>query len=102
MSASKSPAQPAILLTIITENVLTDSIVKLLKQEGVTGYTLAQVQGDGSHGRRMGDMPGYNTNIEIKTIVSSETSDVILTALKDHKGNHALIAYRHPVEALLD
>ena len=102
MSSSNSPVQSATLLTIITETALKDSVVKLLEREGVTGYTLSQAQGDGSHGRRMGDIPGYNTNIEIKTIVSSEISDTILTVLKEHKGTHALIAYRHTVEALLD
>jgi hypothetical protein len=60
------------------------------------------VQGEGSHGQRMGDMAGYNTNIEIKTIVSKDVSDSILRSIKDYKGKHALIAFRQNVETLVD
>lgn len=99
MSNSASPVEPAVLITIIAETVLKDRIVKLLKSHDVSGYTISQVQGEGGHGRRLGDMAGYNTNIEIKTIVSLEASDAILSALKENQGGHALIAYRHNVEA---
>ena len=99
MSNSASPVQPAVLITIIGETVLKDRIVKLLKSHDVTGYTINQVQGEGGHGRRLGDMAGYNTNIEIKTIVPLEASDAIFWALKEEQGAHALIAYRHNVEA---
>jgi hypothetical protein len=48
----------------------------------------------------MGDIAGYNTNIEIKTIVSLEASDDILRALAENRNGHALIAFRHEIEAL--
>jgi hypothetical protein len=99
MSDSATPVQPAVLITIIGETVLRDRIVKLLKSHSVTGYTISQVQGEGGHGRRLSDLAGYNTNIEIKTVVSPEVSDAILAALKDEQGKHALIAFRHHVEA---
>ncbi|MCP2732320.1 P-II family nitrogen regulator, partial [Limnofasciculus baicalensis] len=78
MSTESTPIKPAILITIIGESVLRDRLVKLLKSNGVTGYTITEAQGEGGHGRRMGDIAGYNTNIEIKTIVSLEVSDQIL------------------------
>ncbi|GAA6619557.1 P-II family nitrogen regulator [Scytonema sp. NUACC26] len=99
MSNLVSPLQPAVLITIIGETVLKDRIVKLLKNHSVSGYTISQVQGEGGHGRRLSDLPGYNTNIEIKTIVSLEVSDAILSALKEEQGKHALIAFRHSIEA---
>jgi hypothetical protein len=95
-----TPIKPAVLITIIGETVLKDRIVQLLKSHSVTGYTVNQVQGEGGHGRRLGDMAGYNTNIEIKTIVSPELSETIFFALKDYQGKHALIAFRQNVEAL--
>jgi len=58
------------------------------------------VQGEGGHGKCLGDMVGYKTNIEIKTIVSPEISDTIFLALKKYQGKHALIACRQKVEAL--
>jgi hypothetical protein len=102
MSLEAAPVQPAILLTIIAETVLKDAIVKLFKSNNVSGYTINQVQGEGSHGQRMGDMAGYNTNIEIKTLVSKDVSDSIFRSIKDYQGKHALIAFRQNVETLVD
>lgn len=99
MSNSGIPVEPAVLITIIGETVLKDRIVKLLKSHDVSGYTINQVQGEGGHGRRLSDLAGYNTNIEIKTVVSLEASDAIFLALKQEQGNHALIAFRHNIEA---
>lgn len=59
-------------------------------------------KGAGSHGRRMGDIAGYNTNIEIKTIVSSGLSDQLLEELKPFQETHALIVFRQTVEGLFD
>lgn len=100
MSHEADLVKPAVLLTIIGETVLKDAIVKLLKSYNVNDYTITQVQGEGSHGRRMGDMAGYNTNIEIKTILSLEVSNDILQSIKDYQGKQALIAFRSYVETL--
>ncbi|HEY9809616.1 MAG TPA: hypothetical protein V6D13_09755 [Halomicronema sp.] len=102
MPPEKSPVQPAVLLTIIAETVLKDAIINLFKSNNVSGYTINQVQGEGSHGKRLGDIAGYNTNIEIKTIVSIEVSDSIFWSIKDYQGEHALIAFRQNVEALIN
>jgi len=47
-------------------------------------------------------MAGHNTNIEIKTIATLETSDQLLEDLKPFQSNHALIAFRQSVEELFD
>lgn len=91
-----------ILVTIICEAVLQERLIKLLMTLGVSGYTIAPAQGAGSHGRRMGDMAGYNTNIEVKTIVTPELSKQLLEEVKDFAKNHALIAFRQNVEGLFD
>ncbi len=100
MSLEADLVKPAVLLTIIGETVLKEAIVNLLKSYGVNGYTITQVQGEGSHGRRMGDMAGYNTNIEIKTILSIEVSNDILRSIKDYQGKQAVIAFRSNIETL--
>jgi len=92
----------AVLVTIVCEAVLQDRLVKLLKKLDASGYTITQAQGAGSHGRRMGDIAGYNTNIEVKTIVTAEISDQLLEELKQFQATHALIAYRQKVEGLFD
>lgn len=91
-----------VLVTIIGEAVLQDRLITVLTKLGVSGYTIIPAQGAGSHGRRMGDMAGYNTNIEIKTIVASEASDQLLEDLKPLQSKHALIAFRQSVEGLFD
>ena len=88
------------LVTIVSETVLQDRLIKLLTTLGVSGYTIVPVQGAGSHGRRTGDMAGYNTNIEVKTIVTSEVSDKLLEELKHFPKTYALIAFRQNVEGL--
>ncbi|HEY9596210.1 MAG TPA: hypothetical protein V6D33_00890 [Cyanophyceae cyanobacterium] len=100
MSSDVNSITPAVLITIIGESVLRDRIVKVLKSKGVTGYTLYEVQGEGGHGRRLGDISGYNTNIEIRTLVEPEISDEVLHAIGEMRNGHALIAFRQTVETL--
>lgn len=97
-----SSLNQGILVTIICEAVLQDRLIKLLQTSNVSGYTIIPAQGAGGHGRRMGDMAGYNTNIEVKTIVADETSTQLLEDLKEFPKNHALIAFRQKVEGLFD
>jgi hypothetical protein len=99
MSAS---LDQGILVTIIGEAVLQDRLIHLLTKLGVSGYTIIPAQGAGSHGKRMGDVAGYNTNIEVKTIVTLETSDHLLKDLKSFQATHALIAFRQTIEGLFD
>jgi nitrogen regulatory protein PII len=100
MPSSSLPIESAVLVVIIGETVLQERITKLLQELGVTGYTLSQAQGAGRHGSRQGDMVGYNTNIEIKTVVSLAVSEAIFSGLAEYQSNRALIAFRQNVEAL--
>ncbi|MBD2103554.1 P-II family nitrogen regulator [Leptolyngbya sp. FACHB-261] len=100
MQPESTPIKPAVLITIIGETVLQDRLVRLLESQGATGYTISAAQGAGRHGSRMGDIAGYNTNVEIKTVVSLEVSDDILLALVPYLESHALIAFRQSVEVL--
>ncbi len=90
------------LVTIIGEAVLQDRLIHLLTQLEVSGYTIVPAKGAGSHGRRMGDIAGYNTNIELKTIVSADFSERLLEELKPFQETHALIVFRQTVEGLFD
>ena len=90
------------VVTIICEAVLQERLIKLLQGLTVSGYTIIPAQGAGSHGKRMGDMAGYNTNIEVKTIVTPAISDKLLEKLKQFQASHALIAFRQKVEGLFD
>ena len=93
-----STKKAAVLVIIIGETFLQERIIKLLLDLGVTGYTLSQAQGAGYHGNRQGDMVGYNTNIEVKTIVSESVSKSIFSGLKEYQASHALIVFKTLVE----
>ena len=99
-SSSQGTLFQGTLVTIIGEAVLQDRLVNLLTQLEVSGYTLVPAKGAGSHGRRMGDIAGYNTNIEVKTVVTSEVSDQLFEALRPLQETYALIAFRQTVEGL--
>ncbi|MBD2112601.1 MULTISPECIES: P-II family nitrogen regulator [Cyanophyceae] len=90
------------LVTIIGEAVLQNRLISLLTELKVSGYTLVPAQGAGSHGRRMGDIAGYNTNIELKTLVTADISDQLFEALKPFQETHALVVFRQTVEGLFD
>jgi nitrogen regulatory protein P-II 2 len=68
-------------VTIITENLLKDRVLDLIRSHGVTGFTLTQVEGEGSRGVLASDWEGRN--IKVETIVDAQKGDAILDALAD-------------------
>lgn len=90
------------LVTIICESVLQDRLVHLLKTLEISGYTLQEARGSGGHGRRMGDIAGFLTNIELKVLVPLDLSEELFEHLQEYRSGHALIAFRQEVDALMD
>ncbi len=97
-----SSINQGILVTIICEAVLQHRLIHLLEALGASGYTIIPALGAGTHGQRMGDLAGFNTNIQVKTIVTSAISDQLLEELKPLRTSHALIAFRQQVEGLFE
>lgn len=94
--------EPAVLLTVVCEVVLKDPIVGLLKNLKVKGYTMRPVSGEDKLGQPMQWREGEATHVEIAAVMTKEVSDVVLHALKTHRGDHTILMYRQNVEALLD
>lgn len=101
-----SLVEPAYLVTVISESVLKDSLIRLLKNLKVKSYTVSEIQGEGRYMRRSAEPEASSsfveTSIEVRAIVSQELSNVILYALKEQQRDFAIFAYRQPVEALID
>ncbi|WP_416667532.1 P-II family nitrogen regulator [Egbenema bharatensis] len=101
-----SLVEPAYLVTVISESVLKDSLIMLLKDLKVRSYTVSEVQGEGRYMRRSADPETSSsfveTGLEIRAIVSQELSQVILHVLKEQQTDFAIFAYRQPIEALID
>lgn len=113
-----SLVEPGMLVTIVAEAVLKDSLITLLKNLKVRGYTVSSVQGESRYPRLVEAAPevtsetaaetttetkveiSVETSIEIRAVVSQETSNVILYALKEQQHQFAIVAYRQPIEML--
>ena len=78
------------VVTIVVEAVLADPIVRLVKDAGASGYTILDARGEGSRGRRIGEIPGENVRIEV--IVGSEVADKIVSQLTERYFPHYAIA----------
>lgn len=86
--------KPAILqkLSLIAERVLRDDLLKLLRKHGASGWTITQVEGEGSRGVRATEWEGRN--VQIDTLVSKEIADAIMEEVSaKYFEDWAVIAY---------
>lgn len=119
-----SLTQPAVLVTILTEAVLRDSIEKLLRSLKVFGYSVSETPGAVKRIQQFGQLATVQTEttqtdtieantetqvesytatgVEIRAVVSPELSNVILIALKEQQRQFAVVVYRQKVEALIE
>ncbi len=87
------------LVTIISERILRDELVELIKKNGGTGYTISDVGGEGSRGTRVSDFEGKNVKIE--AVVSREVGNKIIDQVAEHYfENYAVIVYANPVKVV--
>jgi nitrogen regulatory protein P-II 2 len=87
------------LVTIIAEHLLRDALTTDLKQLGARGYSVGEVEGEGTRGVHAQDWQGRNVRIE--TVVAPEVADRILEHLAaTYFRDYALVAYATPVEVV--
>ncbi|MDX1566232.1 MAG: hypothetical protein R3223_00430 [Longimicrobiales bacterium] len=80
------------LVTIVTERILEDRLLRALTDLGATGYTLSQATGKGSRGVRASEWEGPDTRIE--SLVSPEVADAIVEHVAENYFEHyAVILY---------
>lgn len=80
------------LVTIIAEAVLEEKIISGIKESGAKGYTVVGSHGEGSRGRRTGEIPGEN--IRIETLVSSTVAEKIMEQIStNYFQNYAVVCY---------
>lgn len=87
------------LVTIISERLLKDEIIQLIKDEGAKGYTITDVKGEGSRGTRVSDFEGKNVKIEV--VVGRDVGNNIIDTLSEtYFENYAVITYAIPVKVV--
>lgn len=67
------------LLTIVAESVLQERLLAEVRRAGASGFTLTPVDGEGSLHRRVGEIPGENTKIEV--VANHEVVERLLARL---------------------
>ena len=93
-------SHPMKLVTIVCEAYAREAVTKLLRDVGAHGYTLFAVEGDGSQGKRPGDIPEF-ANIQLEVVVPPTVADTLLTRLeKEFFPRYAMIAFECEVRVL--
>jgi len=87
------------LVTIVTERILEDRILRKITELGAKGYTLTQATGKGSRGVRASEWEGPDTRIEV--LVSREIADLIVEYIADNLFEHyAVIVFVQDAEVV--
>lgn len=93
MTAGKS-------VQIIINSTFENSLVKILKKLGVTGYTQLNARGNGNSGVQDGHSDG-ETNVLFVILMSNKMADELIDSLQVYrkKGHHILI-YTYEAQVL--
>ena len=87
------------LVTIVTERILEDRLLRTLDALGAKGYTLTEARGKGSRGVRASEWEGPDTRIE--TLVSPKVAEAIMVHIAEHFFEHyAVIVYVQDAEVV--
>lgn len=87
------------LVTIVSERILKDDIIQLIKDKGAKGYTISDVKGEGSRGTRVSDFEGRNVKIEV--VVGRDVGNKIIDAVSEtYFENYAVITYAIPAKVV--
>ncbi|NBC27813.1 MAG: transcriptional regulator [Bacteroidetes bacterium] len=87
------------LVTIVTERILEDRLLRTITDLGAKGYTLTQATGKGSRGVRASEWEGPDTRIEI--LVSKTVADKIVEHIaSDFFEHYAVIVYVQDAEVV--
>lgn len=80
------------LVTIVTERILEDRLLRKVQELGAKGYTLTQVTGNGSRGVRSSEWVGPDT--QIQTLVNEQVATAIVEHIAENYFEHyAVIVY---------
>lgn len=84
---------PEKLVTIITSDVLEETLIKKIRKRGASGYTIVRARGAGSWGEQTG-MLSVDTNMMIKVVMPPENLPRLLDSLERlMKSGHHLTVF---------
>ena len=87
------------LVTIISEPVLSNSVVKTIRSLGATGFTISDVHGEGSGEKSSGEVP--NEKVKIEVVADADLAKKIMAEIaKSYFANYALIVYAIDIQVI--
>ena len=87
------------LVTIISEPVLSSSLVTTIRTLGATGFTISDVHGEGTGEKRSGEVP--TEKIKIEVIVDATLAKEIMSEIaKNYFENYSLIVYATDIQVI--
>jgi nitrogen regulatory protein PII len=87
------------LVTVIAPSELAVRVEDLVRQLGATGYTVANVNGFGQHGRRRNAILDAG-NVRLETIVTNDIAMQILLHVETEYAEMPIIAFASDVDAV--
>lgn len=88
------------LLTVITEAVIEQSLLRDLEKQGVRGYTVSDARGRGSRGVRDAAWDEV-ANIRIEVICQRAQAELLLAHIQDqYYADYAMVAFLVEIEIL--
>jgi nitrogen regulatory protein P-II 2 len=81
----------ATMVTIVAERLLRDRLVEKIRNLGAKGFTLTEVQGEGSRGWQAHEFEG--PSVKIETLVRTDVAEEIVQAVSKYFEHHAVIVY---------
>lgn len=94
------PTEKRTLLTIITEAVVEQTLLRDLDRLGVRGYTVSDARGKGSRGVRDAAWDEA-ANIRIEVICTRPLAETLLGHLQErYYSNYAMVAFLADVDVL--
>lgn len=88
------------LVTIISEALAREAVVRLLLEVGAHGYTLSQVEGAGARGERTGEIEEL-ANIKVEVVAPAPVCERLLERLREEFfPKYAIIAYENDVRVI--
>jgi nitrogen regulatory protein P-II 2 len=87
------------LVTIVCESVLETSVVDLTRSLGASGFTVADVRGEGSGEKRAGEVPENKIKVEI-VAESTLTKKIMAEVAKIYFPNYSIIIYSSAINVI--
>lgn len=87
------------LVTIISEPVLSNSLITTIRGLGAKGFTMSDVHGEGPGDKNSGEVPSEKVKIEI--VVEQSLSEKIMSEIaKNYFANYSLIVYASDIQVI--